>query len=158
MNGPFKKRATRIEEGKMEEKKDKTFVIRDKRIFAETGDVRQDEELPPEIKPVETQADPERQTFKEEAPEAPLEEAFPEANFVNFVLSLSTTAMYHFGDFPDPESQKAQRNLAAAKQTIDMLGMLKSKTEGNLDDNEKSLMDGLLFELRMRYVKEKDLP
>jgi hypothetical protein len=35
--------------------------------------------------------------------------------------------------------------------------MLRSKTEGNLDDNEKSLMDGVLFELRMRYVKEKDL-
>lgn len=142
----------------MEEKKDKTFVIRDKRIFAETGDVRRDEEPPPEIKPGETKAEPERQASKNEAPEAPLEEAFPEANFVNFILSLSTTAMYHFGDFPDPESQKAQRNLAAAKQTIDILGMLKSKTEGNLDDNEKSLMDGLLFELRMRYVKEKDRP
>jgi hypothetical protein len=79
-------------------------------------------------------------------------------NFVNFVLSLSTTAMYHFGDFPDPISKKAQRNLAAAKQTVDILGMLRSKTEGNLDDNEKSLLDGLLFELRMRYVKEKDRP
>jgi len=138
----------------MEEKKDKTFVIRDKRIFAETGDVRRDEEPPPEVKPVETQAEPERQTSAKEAPE----EAFPEVNFVNFVLSLSTTAMYHFGDFPDPVSQEAQRNLAAAKQTIDILGMLRSKTEGNLDDNEKSLMDGLLFELRMRYVKEKDRP
>jgi len=141
----------------MEEKRDKAFVIRDKRIFAETGDVRRDEETPPEIKPVETQAEPGRQAPKTEAPEAPPEEGFPEVNFVNFILSLSTTAMYHFGDFPDPVSQKAQKNLAAAKQTIDILGMLRSKTEGNLDDNEKSLMDGLLFELRMRYVKEKDL-
>jgi hypothetical protein len=66
--------------------------------------------------------------------------------------------MYHFGDFPDPVSQKAQRNLTAAKQTIDILGMLRSKTEGNLDNNEKSLIDGLLFELRMRYVKEKEHP
>jgi hypothetical protein len=141
----------------MEEKKDKAFVIRDKRIFAETGDVRRDEETPPDIKPVETQAEPERQAPKAEAPEAPPEEGFPEVNFVNFILSMSTTAMYHFGDFPDPVSQKAQKNLAAAKQTIDILGMLRSKTEGNLDDNEKSLMDGVLFELRMRYVKEKDL-
>jgi hypothetical protein len=149
---------TRIEEGKMEEKKDKPFVIRDKRIFAETGDVRRDEETPPDIKPVQTQAEPERQASKIEAPETQSEEAFPEVNFVNFVLSLSTTAMYHFGDFSDPASQKAQRNLAAAKQTIDILGILRSKTEGNLDDNEKDLMDGLLFELRMRYVKEKDRP
>jgi hypothetical protein len=137
----------------MEEKKDKSFVIRDKRIFAETGDVRRDEEPPPEIKPAAAEAEPERQAPKKEAP---AEEALPEVNFVNFVLSLSTTAMYHFGDFPDPVSQKAQKNLAAAKQTIDILGMLRAKTEGNLDDNEKALMDGLLFELRMRYVKEKD--
>jgi hypothetical protein len=142
----------------MEEKKDKSYVIRDKRIFAETGDVRRNEEFPTETKPVETQAGPEWQEPEKESPESAREEAFPEVNFVNFVLSLSTTAMYHFGDFPDPISQKAQRNLAAAKQTIDILGMLRSKTEGNLDDNEKSLMDGLLFELRMRYVKEKDRP
>jgi hypothetical protein len=71
---------------------------------------------------------------------------------------LSTTVMFHFGDFPDPVSQKAERNLAAAKQTIDILGMIRSKTEGNLDENEKSLMDGILFELRMRYIKEKDRP
>jgi hypothetical protein len=145
----------------MEEKKDKAFVIRDKRIFAETGDVRRDEEPSPDIKPAEaqakTQVEPEQPAPEKEAPEPHPEEAFPEVNFVNFILSLSTTAMYHFGDFPDPLSQKAQRNLLAAKQTIDILGMLRSKTEGNLDDNEKSLMDGLLFELRMRYVKEKDL-
>lgn len=140
----------------MEEKKDKSFVIRDKRIFAETGDVRRDEEPPPEIKPAAAQAEPEQQAPIKDAPDASPEENFPEINFVNFILSLSTTAMYHFGDFPDPVSQKAQKNLAAAKQTIDILGMLRSKTEGNLDDNEKALMDGLLFELRMRYVKEKD--
>ncbi|PKN05668.1 MAG: DUF1844 domain-containing protein [Deltaproteobacteria bacterium HGW-Deltaproteobacteria-9] len=142
----------------MEEKKDKSFIIRDKRIFGETGDVRQDGESPPEAKPVETQAESEQLPPVRESLESELEEAFPEVNFVNFVLSLSTTAMYHFGDFPDPVSQKAQRNLTAAKQTIDILGMLRSKTEGNLDDNEKSLMDGLLFELRMRYVKEKERP
>jgi hypothetical protein len=79
-----------------------------------------------------------------------------EVNFASFVLSLSTSAMYHFGDFPDPVSKKAERNLAAAKQTIDILTMLKDKTEGNLDEGEKSLIDGMLFELRMRYVKEKD--
>ena len=62
--------------------------------------------------------------------------------------------MYHFGDFPDPVTNKSVRNLPAAKHTIDTIGMLKSKTEGNLDDNEKNLMDGILFELRMRYVKE----
>jgi hypothetical protein len=142
----------------MEEKKDKSFIIRDRRIFGETGDLRQDGESQPEANPVETQDEPERRPPVTESLESEREEAFPEVSFVNFILSLSTTAMYHFGDFPDPVSQKAQRNLTAAKQTIDILGMLRSKTEGNLDNNEKSLIDGLLFELRMRYVKEKEHP
>lgn len=142
----------------MEEKKDKSFIIRDRRIFGETGDLRQDGESQPEANPVETQDEPERRPPVTESLESEREEAFPEVSFVNFILSLSTTAMYHFGDFPDPVSQKAQRNLTAAKQTIDILGMLRSKTEGNLDNNEKSLIDGLLFELRMRYVKEKENP
>ena len=82
-------------------------------------------------------------------------EAFlPEINFTNFILSMSTTVMYHFGDFPDPVTNKSLKNLQAAKHTIDTIGMLKSKTEGNLDDNEKNLLEGILFELRMRYVKE----
>ncbi|MDZ4122116.1 MAG: hypothetical protein U1C33_06815, partial [Candidatus Cloacimonadaceae bacterium] len=63
----------------MEEKKDKPFVIRDKRIFAETGDVRRDEEPLPDIKHVAAQTEPEQQkTSEEEAPEAPPQEAFPE--------------------------------------------------------------------------------
>jgi hypothetical protein len=141
-----------------EEKKEKAYVIKDKRIFDETGDVRKDESPQPEVKPIETKEETERHTPGKESPEASRDESFPEVNFFNFVLSLSTTAMYHFGDFPDPASQKAERNLAAAKQTIDILGMLRSKTEGNLNSDEKSLIDGILFELRMRYIKEKDRP
>jgi hypothetical protein len=109
-------------------------------------------------KPLETKAEKAQQPPVEESQEPPTEEYLPEMNFANFVLSLSTTAMYHFGDFPDPVSRKAEKNLIAAKQTIDILGLLQTKTEGNLDENEKSLLDGLLFELRMRYVKEKGSP
>ena len=75
-------------------------------------------------------------------------------NFASFIFSLSTTAMYHFGDFPDPVTKEGRRNLPAAKQTIDILSILKTKTEGNLDEREKEMLDGVLYELRMRYVKE----
>jgi hypothetical protein len=60
---------TRIEEEQMEEKKDKSYVIRDKRIFAETGDVRRNEETPTEAKPLETRSEPECQETEKEAPE-----------------------------------------------------------------------------------------
>lgn len=140
------------------EKKEKSFVIKDKRIFDESGDVRKETEILTQEKPLETKAEKAQQPPVEESQEPPTEEYLPEMNFANFVLSLSTTAMYHFGDFPDPVSRKAEKNLIAAKQTIDILGLLQTKTEGNLDENEKSLLDGLLFELRMRYVKEKGSP
>lgn len=121
-----------------EESKDKGFVIKDRRIFDEKGDVRQ--EAGPE----------EQQANKVEREDTDL----LEPTFSNFILSLSTSAMYHFGDLPDPVTNERKVNLQAARHTIDLLAMLKTKTEGNLDENEKSLLDGLLFELRMRYVKE----
>ena len=137
-----------------EEKKEKGFVIKDRRLFDESGDLRKEEEATvveqkAEIKIDETNVPPESAATPE-SEESPL----PEIDFTNFIFSLSTTAMYHFGDFPDPVTKKGQRNLPAAKQTIDILSILKTKTEGNLDEDEKQLLDRLLYELRMRFVKE----
>ncbi len=134
-----------------EEKKEKGFVIKDKRIFDETGETRREElkkEEPATEKPEEKPVEKESQKIDEE-------EYMPEVTFSSFVLSLSASVMYHFGDYPDPVTKKAEKNLAAAKQTIDMLSMLKTKTRGNLDTNEQDLLDGIMYELMMRYVKEK---
>ena len=138
-----------------EEKKNKGFVIKDRRLFDESGAARVEEEIKPE--------DQKRAENPEEGPrispaemDTPETEAspLPEINFASFIFSLSTTAMYHFGDFPDPVTKESQRNLPAAKQTIDILSILKTKTEGNLDEQEKQMMDGILYELRMRFIKE----
>ena len=91
------------------------------------------------------------------APEKPGETdsgPLPEVTFANFIFSLSTTAMYHFGDIPDPATKEPRKNLAAAKQTIDLISLLRTKTQGNLDEQEKDLIEGVLYELRMRFVKE----
>jgi hypothetical protein len=138
-----------------EEKKDKGFVIKDRRLFDESGAARVEEEVKPEDKiraenPEEGPRDSPAEMDTPEAETSPL----PEINFASFIFSLSTTAMYHFGDFPDPVTKESQRNLPAAKQTIDILSILKAKTEGNLDEQEKQMMDGILYELRMRFIKE----
>jgi hypothetical protein len=153
-----------------EQKKETGFVIKDRRHFDESGAVRtgEDKTVPPpaaETDPAPPHAAPETPGRPEAAPDDAAstpprdasgeEQAYPPIDFPNFILSLSTTAMYHFGDFPDPATGETRRNLSAAKQTIDILGMLRDKTEGNLKDEEKQLLEGLLFELRMRYVKEK---
>jgi hypothetical protein len=137
-----------------EEKKEKGFVIKDRRHFDDSGSVRKDEAAKAEERKPETKAEetglPPKEAMAPETEEAPL----PEMNFASFIFSLSTTVMYHFGDFPDPVTKESRRNLPAAKQTIDILSILKTKTEGNLDEREKEMLDGVLYELRMRYVKE----
>ena len=75
-------------------------------------------------------------------------------NFAAFVLSLAHTAAVHFGDVPDPVTgQRAERNLAAAQQMIDILALMEQKTRGNLTAEERQLLDQLLYELRVRFVE-----
>ena len=126
------------------------FVIKDKRIFAESDNVKKTDDqathAAEETKPVFPE---ESQAGNDKEPD------YPPISFTNFVLSLSTSALFHFGDFPEQEGGKAEKNLPAAKQTIDILDMLNEKTKGNLDDNENQLIQGVLYELKLRYVKEK---
>ena len=133
-----------------EDKKGPGFVVKDKRLFAESGEARSAEDqttsATEEPKPVSPEA---AQSGKVD------ESNYPPINFTNFVLSLSTSAFFHFGDFPDPEGGKTQKNLPAAKQTIDILDMLNEKAKGNLNENETNLIQGILYELKLRYVKEK---
>jgi hypothetical protein len=75
-------------------------------------------------------------------------------DFSTFVLSLSTSAMYEMGFVAGPEGEKNPKpDKLLAQQTIDTLEMLRDKTRGNLDEDEAKLVDSLLYELRMQFVK-----
>ena len=133
-------------EGKIE---GKDFVIRDKRSFTTEGEVKTEGAMPGGETPAEEKGQ-EQQGASETTDEMPL----PEINFSSFVLSLSSSALLHFGQIPDPLTKKTERNLPMAKQTIDILGILKEKTKNNLTNDEEQLLDGLLYDLRMRFVEE----
>src|SRR5437899_2584855 len=77
-------------------------------------------------------------------PGEPDPERLPEIDFSTFLLSLATSAFYHLGQLPHPDTQKAEINLPLAKQTIDMLGMLQGKTRGNLSHDEDRLLENVL--------------
>ena len=77
----------------------------------------------------------------------------PEMDFPRLVLSLTTTAMLQLGLVPDPASQKVEKNLPAARQTIDILEILKEKTQGNLKPEETQLLDRCLHDLKMSFVQ-----
>ena len=77
-------------------------------------------------------------------------------SFSGFVISLTTTAAVHFGDYPDPVTGETKApNLEAASQMIDILSMLEVKTRGNLTAQERSLLEQVLYDLRMRFVAAK---
>ena len=74
-------------------------------------------------------------------------------SFSGFIISLTTTAAVHFGDFPDPVTGETRPpNIQGASQMIEILAMLEQKTRGNLTAQERSLLDQVLYDLRMRYV------
>ena len=72
--------------------------------------------------------------------------------FSTFVLGLSTQALLHLGEIESPLAGKVERDLGAAKDIIDVLGVLREKTRNNLEQAEERLLDSILYDLRMRYV------
>ena len=98
--------------------------------------------------------DEERGTEERAAREQASQRSLPSVDFSTFVISLGTSALYHMGMVPDPETGNAVKpNLPVARQTIDTVEMLQDKTRGNLTDEEATLIRNLLTELRMRYVE-----
>jgi len=131
-----------------EEKKD--FVIRDRRFFSEEGqkETEKTKEKPQESKPPEQEKAPESQSKESTA-------QLPEINFQTFIFSLNASALVQLGVIEDPAVGKKEKNLSLAKQTIDMLSMLQEKTAGNLTKDEEEMLRYILYDLRIRYVKEK---
>jgi uncharacterized protein DUF1844 len=124
------------------EEEDKSFVVRDKR-FSAAKEEKMESQAKGEEKAEET---PGRDASAQQGP-------FPEIDFTHFILSLSTSALIQLGEVQDPLTQKPGKNLPLAKQTIDLISMLKEKTKGNLSSDEEKVTDYVLYDLRMRYVK-----
>jgi hypothetical protein len=129
------------------EEEEKGFVIKDRRSFDEQGELKRTDTV--EEKAVKKE--PEEKPPQKETSSSPL----PEVNFSSLIFSLSSTAFLHLGEIPDPSTGQKTKDLALAKHVIDTIGMLKEKTEGNLTREEKQLIENILTELRLRYVKAK---
>ncbi|MDA8138794.1 MAG: DUF1844 domain-containing protein [Desulfobacteraceae bacterium] len=79
----------------------------------------------------------------------------PKIDFSTFILSLNSSVLVQLGLIEDPATGQKTKNLALAKQTIDLMAVLEEKTRGNLTTDEDNILKNLLYELRMLYVKEK---
>lgn len=76
----------------------------------------------------------------------------PKVTFTTFIMSLASTALVAMGEAPDPASGQTEEKLDLAKHIIDTLAMLKDKTARCVDSDEARLLEGLLYDLRMKYV------
>ncbi|MBI5267380.1 MAG: DUF1844 domain-containing protein [candidate division Zixibacteria bacterium] len=74
--------------------------------------------------------------------------------FIQLTLSLQAGAMVQMGKIASPVTGKIERDLTQARATIDLLEMLHRKTKGNLSGDEQTLLDRILYELRLNYVDE----
>ncbi len=74
------------------------------------------------------------------------------ASFINFLSTLATNAAAALGAVPHPATGQRSIDLETGKYWLDVLGMLKERTKGNLHVQEGRLLEGLLADLRLQYV------
>jgi hypothetical protein len=74
------------------------------------------------------------------------------ASFINFLMSIASNAAAALGMMEHPVTGERRVDPELAKHWIDVLGMLRQKTHGNLAPQEEQIFEGLLADLRMQYV------
>jgi hypothetical protein len=82
----------------------------------------------------------------------PQSSRLPEASFLSLANMLAVEAAMHLGLIQNPGEEAPPADLEAARHLIDMLGMLQSKTRGNLTGEEDNLLENILADLRMQFV------
>ncbi|HYA35121.1 MAG TPA: DUF1844 domain-containing protein [Candidatus Binataceae bacterium] len=146
-----------------EEKESKGFKVQDRRRFSSEGEAKAENQEEVKSSAANPQADSPRPS-EEPAAEPHLGSpgpqhhhgagAEPEVTFAAFIVGLSTEALALLGEMPHPATGEPAHDLHGAQQLIDILGILRDKTRGNLDADEQALMEAVLFDLRMKYVEK----
>ncbi len=74
--------------------------------------------------------------------------------FITLIFSLASAVMQHLGKVANPVTGKVERDIIQAKHTIDMLIMIKQKTQGNLTEKESLTLNNILADLELNYIDE----
>jgi hypothetical protein len=123
------------------------FKVVDRRSFTPEGERRPDvpgEESNREVsQPSLPQAEMGPEPYMEGEP----------GGFETLVSYLSTTAMFQLGLIPGPSGERIPADLPNARRTVDLLEVLQEKTRGNLTREESSLLENVLYELRMSIIE-----
>ena len=74
--------------------------------------------------------------------------------FTQLLYIFYSSAMVSMGKLKNPGSDKIERNMEQAKQSIDILVLIKEKTKNNLSEEQNRTLEHLLTDLRLNYVDE----
>ncbi len=88
--------------------------------------------------------------------EQPERTQMPEPTIQVFMAGLYTQTLMAMGALENPLTGEKTTDLPEAEYLIDTIAMLRDKTRGNLSEEEESYVEGLLYDLRMRYVNVAD--
>lgn len=91
---------------------------------------------------------------KEKQQQPQKQEPIPEADFASFISSLGVQAMVALGELKNPLTNNKEENLPQAKYLIDVLGIIEDKTKGNLNQEESQILNDLLYQLRILYLRK----
>jgi hypothetical protein len=142
----------------MAEENQSSFKVTDRRLFNADGSLRDDA---PAQEPVAAPAPQFTANTAPAAPPAPepVEQFADDPNqmpeqtmFNEFLMGIASSAFIYLGLVEHPATGRPQVDVMAAKESIDMLAMLREKTKGNLTRGEEKFFDELLADLRMQFV------
>jgi hypothetical protein len=73
-------------------------------------------------------------------------------DFTAFLLGLASSALIHMGATAHPDTGRIDRDETLARQSLDLLALLREKTRGNLSPEEERFFDSLLTDLRLKFI------
>jgi DNA replication initiation complex subunit (GINS family) len=91
----------------------------------------------------------EKKAQREEIRRGPL----PKGDFAGLLSMLVTQALFSLGLLAVEGQEKKEPDLELAKYNIDILETIEEKTKGNLTEEEKKVLENMLEQVRMAYVK-----
>lgn len=100
----------------------------------------------------------EKERLAEQEKEATAAGPLPDPTFLEIVNMIAMQAAVSIGGYQHPSGESTPPDLLMAKHLIDLLEVLGDKTKGNLAEQEKEVLDGVLYEMRMRYVQAAQPP
>jgi hypothetical protein len=78
-----------------------------------------------------------------------------EATFSTLVISIASSAIVNLGLEKNPQTDQIEKNLNIAQYSIDLLVLLKDKTQNNLTESEKNYLDAIIQDLQMKFVQAR---